>query len=144
MTDTYKIFDYSHLVTNAPSLSGHLTLLLFSGLPDRNKKLSPNSLQKIAKLSKNSPNFWRWLHLYQNINFFHWKSVVQNFVIFRLVFYQKVYRFSTFCTYFYLISFNILQRYLIRSVQCYASTFKTFIPSFDFMDFQTISELKKW
>jgi len=38
-------------------------------LPDRNKKLLPNSLQKTAKFSKTS-NFLEWLHLYQNINFF--------------------------------------------------------------------------
>jgi len=39
------------------------------GLPDGNKKLSPNSLQKIAKLNKNSPNILKLLHLCQNINF---------------------------------------------------------------------------
>jgi len=40
------------------------------GLLDRNKKLSPNSLQKKAKLSKTSPNALKWLYIYQNINFF--------------------------------------------------------------------------
>jgi len=39
-------------------------------VPDRNKKLTPNSHQKIATLNRNSPNFWKWLHLYKNINFF--------------------------------------------------------------------------
>jgi len=43
---------------------------LLPGLPDRKKKLSPNSLQKIAELSKNSPNVWKWMHLYQNVIFF--------------------------------------------------------------------------
>jgi len=31
----------------------------YPGLPDRNKKLLPNSLQEIEKLSKNSPNVWK-------------------------------------------------------------------------------------
>jgi len=38
--------------------------------PDRNIKLSPNSLQNITKLNKNLANFWKWSYLYQNINFF--------------------------------------------------------------------------
>jgi len=43
-------------------------------LPDRNKKLSPNLLQKIAKLRKNWSNFWKCLHLYQSIHFFTGKQ----------------------------------------------------------------------
>ena len=40
-----------------------------------------------------------------------------------------------------MISFNILQTYLIRSVQYHASTFKTFTLSFGVMNFPTISKL---
>ena len=65
--------------------------------PDRSKKLSQNSLQKIAKLSKNLPNDWKWLHLYQNINFFTANKSFKPLFFFRLVFYQKACRFSTFC-----------------------------------------------
>ena len=40
-----------------------------TGRNNRNKILSPNSLQNAAKLNKNSPNFWKRLHLYQNVSF---------------------------------------------------------------------------
>jgi len=71
------------------------------GLPDGNKKLSLNSLQKIAKLSRNLPNFLKWLHLYQNINIFTEISRVKFFYLWPCsLFYQKAHRFPTFCKYF--------------------------------------------
>ena len=112
-----------------------------SGLPDKNKKLLPNSLQKLAKLSKNSPNFWKWLHLYQNIVFFIGNQLFKALLSFALYFTRKH------------IGISILQIYLNnqfrhfakiykRSVQYHTSTFKTFTLSFDVMNFQTTSTLR--
>jgi len=42
----------------------------------------------------------------------------------------------------YIISFNILRTYLIKSVQYHASTFKTSTPSFDVNNFHAISKLE--
>jgi len=59
------------------------------GLPDRNKKLSPNSLQKIPKLSQISPNFWKLFRLYKNINFFTGNQSFKALLSFALCFTRK-------------------------------------------------------
>jgi len=65
-------------------------------LPDGNKKLSPNSLQKLAKLSKNLPNFLKWLHLYQNIKFFIENQSFKALLSFALNFTRKRIAFQHF------------------------------------------------
>jgi len=78
----YKISPFNNITAK----KHFLLLLAYSGLPDGNKKLSPNSLKKIAKLSKNSPNFLKWLHHYQNMNFFTENQSLKALLLFPLNF----------------------------------------------------------
>jgi len=76
----------------------HAAKRLLRGLPDRKKKLSPNSLQKIAKISKNSPNVWKWLHLYQNVIFFIVNQSFKGLLSSALYFTRKRRDFQHFAT----------------------------------------------
>jgi len=58
-------------------------------LQDKNKKLSPNSLQKIAKLTKNPPNIWKWSKLHHNIIFFTGNQSLEALLSFACYFTRK-------------------------------------------------------
>jgi len=87
----------------------------------------PNSLQKIAKLSKNSPNFMKWLQFYQNINFFTRNQSFKAFLSFALYFTRKRIGFRHFA--------NISE----WPVLTFANIFdkKCSIPCFYFQNFHT-------
>jgi len=86
----------------------HAAKRLLPGLPDRKKKLLPNSIQKIAKLAK-IPKRLEMLASLPKHYIVHCKSVVQRSCIFFFVFYQK----NKF--------FNILQIFLHSQFQHFAN-----------------------
>ena len=121
----------------------HAAKRMLPGLPDRNKKLLPNSLQKKAKLAKIPKRLEMVASLPK-----------------RYIFALQISRSKVFYLLFYILSesqdfFNILQTflhnqfqhfasilYLIRMAQYHASTFEIFTLWFVFMNFQMIRKPK--
>ena len=96
-----------------PLLVFNIAKRLLPGLPVTNEKLSSNSLSKNSQTQQKFAKYLEMAESLQKHYFFHWTSVVQRSFIFRFVFYQNVYRFSTFWKFFQIISFNILQTHCI-------------------------------
>jgi len=74
----------------------HAAKRLLPGLPVTNEKLSSNSLSKNSQTQQKVAKYLEMAESLQKHYLFHWTSVVQRSFILRFVFYQNVYRFSTF------------------------------------------------